>query len=90
MITPQNGIFAQGTHSHYFLELDLQPGVTPHKALRSLRRLREPEVSAGGANFVIAFGADLWRGIAPDHAAFARPGIPGAAAELCHPDFRQL
>jgi porphyrinogen peroxidase len=66
VITPQNGIFAQGTHSHYFLELDMQPGVTPQKALRSLRRLREPEVSAGGANLVIAFGADLWRGMAPD------------------------
>ncbi len=65
MITPQNGIFAQGTHSHYFLELDLRPGITTPEALLSLRRLHAPDVSAGGVNFVIAFGADLWRALAP-------------------------
>jgi putative iron-dependent peroxidase len=65
LITPQNGIFAQGTHSHYFVELDLLPGVTPSRALVSLRGLRAPDVTSGGVNFVLAFGADLWRGIAP-------------------------
>jgi len=65
VITPQNGIFAQGTHSHYFLELDIRPGVSAAEALLSLRRLRAPDVSAGGVNFVIAFGADLWRALAP-------------------------
>ena len=68
MITPQNGIFAQGTHSHYFLELDLREGIQPERALVDLRDLRAPEVSAGGVNFVIAFGADFWRAIAPDQA----------------------
>jgi putative iron-dependent peroxidase len=68
MITPQNGIFAQGTHSHYFLELDLREGCSPDRALASLRLLGAPEVSAGGVNFVIAFGADLWRAIAPGEA----------------------
>ncbi len=66
MITPQNGIFAQGTHAHYFLELDLQEGIAPEQALASFRHLRAPDVSAGGVNFVIAFGADFWRAIAPD------------------------
>ena len=65
MITPQNGIFAQGTHSHYFLELDIRPGVSAAEALLSLRRLRAPDVSAGGVNFVIAFSSDLWRALAP-------------------------
>ncbi len=65
MITPQYGIFAQGTHAHYFLELDLQVGVPAEKALASFRHLRAPGVSAGGVNFVIAFGADFWRTIAP-------------------------
>jgi putative iron-dependent peroxidase len=65
VITPQNGIFAQGTHSHYFLELDLLPGISSDNALASLRRLRAPEVSAGGVNFVIAFAGDFWRQIAP-------------------------
>lgn len=68
MITPQNGIFAQGTHSHYFVELDLLPGVSPERALVSLRGLRAPDVTSGGVNFVLAFGANLWRGIAPDQA----------------------
>jgi putative iron-dependent peroxidase len=66
MITSQNGIFAQGTHAHYFLELDLRAGVPADRALASFRRLRAPDVSAGGVNFVIAFGADFWRVIAPD------------------------
>lgn len=68
MTTSQNGIFAQGTHAHYFLELDLRPGIPPQQALASFRRLRAPDVSAGGVNFVIAFGADFWHAIAPDQA----------------------
>lgn len=67
MITPQYGIFAHGTHAHYFLEFDLQGGVAVEQALASFRRLGVPEVSAGGVNFVIAFGADFWRTIAPQH-----------------------
>ncbi len=67
MITPQNGIFAQGTHAHYFLELDLRPDVDPQRARSAFRRLRAPDVSAGGVNFVLAFGPDFWRAIAPAH-----------------------
>jgi porphyrinogen peroxidase len=67
VIIPQNGIFAQGTHAHYFLELDLQEGIAAEQALASFRHLRAPEVSAGGVNFVLAFGASFWRAIAPDH-----------------------
>jgi putative iron-dependent peroxidase len=66
MITPQNGIFAQGTHAHYFLELDLREGTAPDRALASFRRLRAPDVSAGGVNFVLAFGPDFWRAICAD------------------------
>lgn len=50
MITHQHGIFAQGTHAHYFLELDLRDGISPEPALASFRRLRAPDVSAGGVN----------------------------------------
>ena len=63
MITPQNGIFAQGTHAHYFLELDIRVGISAEHALASFRRLHAPEVSAGGVNFVLAFGSNLWRAI---------------------------
>lgn len=66
MITPQNGIFAQGTHAHYFMELDLREGVSGERALPWFRRLRAPDVSAGGVNFVLAFGPDFWRGICSD------------------------
>src|SRR5512143_3401625 len=39
---------------------------TPAKtALASLSMLRTPEVSAGGVNFVLAFGPDLWHRMAP-------------------------
>jgi putative iron-dependent peroxidase len=61
MSIPQFGIFAQGTHAHHFLEFDLRPGITPQAAVASFRRLATPEVSAGGVNLVIAFGADQWR-----------------------------
>ena len=67
-ILPQFGIFAQGTHAHHFLEFDLRPHVTPTAAVASFRRLRTSEVSAGGVNLVIAFGADAWREVAPAEA----------------------
>jgi putative iron-dependent peroxidase len=64
-VLPQFGIFAQGTHAHHFLEFDLRPGVSPTQAVASFRRLRTPDVSAGGVNLVVAFGADAWREVAP-------------------------
>ncbi|MCI4365148.1 MAG: Dyp-type peroxidase [Thermoplasmata archaeon] len=63
LLLPQFGIFAQGTGAHYFLELDVRWDVTPAELLDSFRRLRAPEVSAGGINLVIAFGSDLWRSL---------------------------
>jgi hypothetical protein len=62
------GIFAQGTHAHHFLEFDLKPGVTSAEAVAAFRELRTPDVSAGGVNIVIAFGAEAWRGVAPSDA----------------------
>ena len=66
-VLPQFGIFAQGTHAHHFLEFALRAGVGPQRAIASFRRLRAPEVSAGGVNLVIAFGADAWQTVAPSH-----------------------
>ena len=62
---PQFGIFAQGTHAHHFLEFDLKPGVSAEEAVSAFRGLRTPEVSAGGLNMVLAFGAVMWRAVAP-------------------------
>jgi putative iron-dependent peroxidase len=65
---PQFGIFAQGTHAHFFLEFDLKPNVTARQAVTAFRRLRMPDVAAGGLNLVVAFGAELWREVSPEGA----------------------
>ncbi|MGZ4786190.1 MAG: Dyp-type peroxidase, partial [Acidimicrobiales bacterium] len=65
MTTPQPGIFALGARSHYHLELDVRPDATDGQITEALSRLREPAVTAGGANIVIGFGAGLWRRLAP-------------------------
>ena len=80
-VLPQFGIFAQGTHSHHFLEFDLRPGITPTAAVASFRRLRTPEVSAGGVNLVVAFGADAWREVAPGDSPAALGRFEGVVAE---------
>lgn len=66
MITPQPGIFAQGTRSQYHLEFDVIDGTDPKDVAAAVGRLREPLVTAGGTNMVVGFRADLWRRIAPD------------------------
>jgi putative iron-dependent peroxidase len=66
MTVPQFGIFAQGTIAHAFVEFDLRPDVDMDLVAQSLRRLRQPAVSAGGVNLVVAFGSDLWRALAPE------------------------
>ncbi|MEO8457410.1 MAG: Dyp-type peroxidase [Chloroflexota bacterium] len=65
LISPQFGIFAQGTHAHHYLEFDLRPGVSVEQAIAAFRRLRAPEVASGGVNLVIAFRGELWREFAP-------------------------
>jgi len=66
MATPQPGIFAQGTRSHYHLEFDIRPGATESQIRRALGGLREPSVTAGGSNIVVGFGPALWRWLEPD------------------------
>lgn len=63
-IFPQFGIFVQGTHAHHFLEFDPKPGVTPTQAVAAFGGLRAPDVSVGGVNLVLAFGAGAWRAVA--------------------------
>ena len=68
MATAQTGIFAQGTRSHYHLELDAHPDASPSEIATALQKLREPSVTSGGFNLVIGFGPRLWRRIAPPDA----------------------
>jgi len=65
---PQFGIFAQGTIAHQFFEWDLRPDLDLGHVAEVLGRLRQPAVSAGGVNLVVAFGSDLWRAMAPANA----------------------
>lgn len=64
MATTQPGIFAQGTRSHYHLELERKDGVTAADVGATVAALREPQVTAGGSNLVIGFGAALWHELA--------------------------
>lgn len=66
MATPQPGIFALGTSSHAYLELDLARGVEPAAAVARVASLREPRTTIGGVNLVAGFRPELWSGVAPD------------------------
>jgi putative iron-dependent peroxidase len=68
MARPQPGIFAQGTRSHYHMELDVRPDATDGAICAALGGLREPSVTAGGSNIVVGFGPALWRRLQPDDA----------------------
>ncbi len=77
MARPQPGIFAQGTRSHYHLELDLLPGAADDAIVAALHGLHEPSVTSGGSNVVVGFGADLWRRLQPADAPEAlAPFVP--------------
>ena len=84
-MTPQPGIFAQGTRSHYHLEFDVRPDATTAELAGVIGALREPTVTSGGTNLVIGFGPELARRAFPDDApadleAFA--GVEGAPGRV--------
>jgi putative iron-dependent peroxidase len=68
MSTPQSGIFALGTASHAYLELDLHAGGDAAGLVRAVADLREPRTTTGGVNLVAGFRPELWRGLAADDA----------------------
>jgi len=59
MRTPQSGIFALGTNSHAYLELDGSVGAK--QLVRAIASLREPRTTMGGVNLVAGFRPELWR-----------------------------
>ncbi len=63
MRSPQGGIFALGTASHAYLELD---GVRGGGLVRAVAALREPRTTMGGVNLVAGFRPELWRADAPE------------------------
>lgn len=59
--TPQAGIFALGTSSHAYLELDVGDGVDPRELVAGLADLREPRTTIGGINLVVGVRPEIWR-----------------------------
>ncbi len=74
MTSPQTGIFALGTASHTYLELDLLPGADAAATVAQVAGLREPRTTIGGVNLVAGFRPELWAAVAPDAAP---PGATG-------------
>src|SRR5215471_14675640 len=70
MAAPQSGIFALGTASHAYLELD----ATGDGLVSAVASLREPRTTMGGVNLVVGFRPELWAAAAPTEAP---PGLQG-------------
>jgi putative iron-dependent peroxidase len=68
MSTPQSGIFALGTASHAYLELDARDERATGDLVGAVSSLREPRTTMGGVNLVAGFRPELWRDVAPDDA----------------------
>ena len=78
MTSPQTGIFALGTGSHAYLELDLRAQVDPAEAVSLVAALREPRTTIGGVNLVAGFRPELWSNVAPDAAPAGVGGFNSA------------
>jgi len=59
MASPQTGIFALGTASHAYLELDATGDAGA--LVTAVASLREPRTTMGGVNLVAGFRPELWR-----------------------------
>ena len=75
MRTPQGGIFALGTASHTYLELDARAGTPALDFVRAVASLREPRTTMGGVNLVAGFRPELWRDVVTDDANLAVDGF---------------
>ena len=63
---PQAGIFALGTASHAYLELELVDGREGRDLVGAAASLREPRTTMGGVNLVAGFRPELWRNLVPE------------------------
>ncbi len=80
---PQAGIFALGTSSHAYLELDVRDGVDPRELVTGLADLREPRTTIGGVNLVVGVRPEIWR----DHLGAPAPtGLHGFDEPIVGPD----
>ena len=65
---PQSGIFALGTASHAYLELDVSGSRDGRDLVAAVASLREPRTTMGGVNLVAGFRPELWRAVNPEDA----------------------
>jgi len=79
MRSPQGGIFALGTNSHTYLELDVKAGVDGRALVTAVAGLREPRTTMGGVNLVAGFRPELWSAVMPDDSP---PGLHGFNEDL--------
>ena len=77
--TPQSGIFALGTASHSYIELDRRTDATAVDLVRSVASLREPRTTMGGVNLVAGFRPELWAEVSPSGGS---AGLHGFDREL--------
>jgi putative iron-dependent peroxidase len=78
MRTPQSGIFALGTSSHAYLELDGSAGRGAREVVAAVASLREPRTTMGGVNLVAGFRPELWREASPGDAPAGLRGFDEA------------
>jgi len=83
MNTPQSGIFALGTASHAYLELDVREQDAAGELVRVVAAMREPRTTMGGVNLVSGFRPELWRNVAREDAP---PEVEGFNHDLIAPD----
>ena len=83
MEAPQVGIFALGTASHAYLELDAVAGRDPRELVLEVASLREPRTTMGGVNLVAGFRPELWRSVAPNEVPH---DVGGLATDLVGED----
>jgi putative iron-dependent peroxidase len=79
MSTPQSGIFALGTASHAYLELDAGEQGAARELVSVVASLREPRTTMGGVNLVTGFRPELWQEVVPDDAP---ADVAGFGADL--------
>jgi putative iron-dependent peroxidase len=83
MSTPQSGLFALGTSSHAYLELDAEGPDAGQRLVSAVAALREPRTTMGGVNLVVGFRPELWGQVAPEEAP---PELEGFNRDLVGPD----
>lgn len=75
MSTAQAGIFALGTASHAYLELDLREPGSGRALVTAVASLREPRTTMGGVNLVVGFRPELWSSVAADDSLLELAGF---------------